>query len=140
MSPAFLLDTNALSEPLKPRPNSSFLKKLRSHEATVAIASITWHEALYGCYRLAAGRRRTAVEEYLRNVIAPNVPILPYDDAAAEWHAVQRARLGARGRLVPFADGQIAAIAAVRGLAIVTANTKDFAPFTGIRIERWWEA
>lgn len=139
MSPAFLLDTNALSEPLKPHPDPGFLKRLRAHEDAVAISSITWHEALYGCYRLAAGRRRAAVEEYLHNVIAPNVPILPYDEAAAQWHAAQRARLGARGRLVPFADGQIAAVAAVHGLAIVTANIKDFEPFTGVHVECWWE-
>ncbi len=63
--------------------------------------------------------------------------VLPYDQMAAEWHAAERARLGAVGLTPPFVDGQIAAVAHVNDLTLVTANTRDFAHFEGLRIEDW---
>ena len=65
------------------------------------------------------------------------MPILPYDSAAAEWHARERARLAARGETPPMLDGQIAAIAAVHGLIVVTSNTADFNRFADLRVESW---
>ena len=65
------------------------------------------------------------------------IPILPYDQAAAEWHAAERARLAALQYTPPFVDGQIAAIAATRGLILVTANTRDFQQFVGIIVVDW---
>jgi tRNA(fMet)-specific endonuclease VapC len=62
-------------------------------------------------------------------------PILPYDEASAAWHGEERARLESLGRTAPFVDGQIAAIAHVHGLTLVTANPRDFATFNGLRIE-----
>jgi tRNA(fMet)-specific endonuclease VapC len=64
-------------------------------------------------------------------------PILPYDEAAATWHGEERARLEALGRPAPFVDGQIAAIAHVHGLVLVTTNDKDFARFKGLPVENW---
>ncbi len=66
-------------------------------------------------------------------------PILPYDEAAATWHGHERARLDALGQPAPYVDGQIAAIARVNGLAVVTTNTKDFARFKGLQVENWSE-
>jgi len=133
----FLLDTNALSEPLRPAPKATFVRKYRKHAGELAIGSVTWHEALYGVARLAEGKRRRAVERYLREVVAATMEILPYTAAAAEWHATERARLGVRGRNMPFADGQIAAIARVNGLVLVTANERDFRDFEGLQVENW---
>jgi tRNA(fMet)-specific endonuclease VapC len=65
------------------------------------------------------------------------LPILPYDEAAAEWHAMERARLAALGRTLPFVDGQIAAIAQTNNLVLVTANAVDFRDFAGLTIEDW---
>jgi tRNA(fMet)-specific endonuclease VapC len=62
-------------------------------------------------------------------------PILPYDEASAAWHGEERARLESFGRTAPFVDGQIAAIAQVHGLILVTANPRDFEAFQGLRIE-----
>lgn len=137
MNLRFLLDTNALSEPLRPQPHPGFLRKLRANKDRLAIAATTWHEALFGLHRMPQGKRRQQVHEYLFEVVAPALPILPYTDAAAEWHAMERARLGARGRAAPFADGQIAAIAKINGLTIVTANVEDFVHFEGVAIENW---
>jgi tRNA(fMet)-specific endonuclease VapC len=71
------------------------------------------------------------------SVVRATMPILDYDEIAAEWHAAERARLVARGDTPPFADGQIAAIAKVHDLTLVTFNDADFKRFDGLRIEVW---
>jgi tRNA(fMet)-specific endonuclease VapC len=86
---------------------------------------------------LPKGKRRTALEAYLRDVVQGSFPILPYDEAAATWHGEERARLEALGRPAPFVDGQIAAIAKVHGLVLATSNDKDFARFRGLTVENW---
>jgi tRNA(fMet)-specific endonuclease VapC len=134
----FLLDTNILSEPLKLRPNQGVMEKLQRHESEVAIASVTWHEILFGCYRLPASRKREKIEQYLREVVQPNFPILPYDSASAQRHASERARLVAIGRTPAFEDGQIAAIAQVNNLILVTNNTSDYIDFQDLKIANWF--
>jgi tRNA(fMet)-specific endonuclease VapC len=57
---------------------------------------------------------------------------------AAEWHAQERARLSLIGKTPPFVDGQIAAIAKVNDLIIVTANISDYQAFSGLMIENWF--
>jgi tRNA(fMet)-specific endonuclease VapC len=132
-----LLDTNVVSEPLRPRPSSAVLRRLRRHEGKTAISSIVWHELRFGCLRLPDSRRRSVLERYLHDVVLACLPILDYDRAAAEWHAHERARLAAAGRTPPFIDGQIAAIARVNDLILVTSNEADFREFEGLRVESW---
>lgn len=103
----------------------------------MAIASVVWHELLFGSYRLPPSAKRSAIEQYLSEVVAPTIPILPYDDQAAQWHAIERARLVGLGQLPPFADGQIAAIARTNNLILVTTNLTDFSVFEGLQIENW---
>ncbi len=62
---------------------------------------------------------------------------MPYDGRAAQWHAAERARLTRIGKTPPFADGQIAAVAVVNDLTLVTANAADFANFQDLRIQNW---
>ncbi|MBA3640073.1 MAG: hypothetical protein M3541_04800 [Acidobacteriota bacterium] len=61
--------------------------------------------------------------------------LLPSDEAAAAWHGRERARLETLGRPAPYVDGQIAAVAQVNSLVLVTANPKDFARFKDLRVE-----
>lgn len=133
----FLLDTNIVSEPLRPAPDPSIVEHLRQHQGEMAIASVVWHELWYGCQRLPISTRRTIIEAYLKEVIAPTIPVLPYDQLAGQWHAEERARLTKIGRTPPFADGQIAAIAVTSGLSLVTFNHSDYESFRGLRIEAW---
>lgn len=133
----FLLDTNALAEPVKPVPNAGFLKRLRDNESQLAIASVTLHQAIYGVERLPGGKRKNALREYMRTVVS-RIQALPYDGTAAVWHARERARLDAAGRTMPYADGQIAAVAVVNALTLVTANLRDFRHVEGLRVESWW--
>ncbi|MCP5156056.1 MAG: type II toxin-antitoxin system VapC family toxin [Ectothiorhodospiraceae bacterium] len=137
MTLRFLLDTNIVSEPLRPDPSPGVMRRLQRHQGELAIPSLVWHELRFGCARLPPSRRRNAIERYLDEVVAPCFPMLDYDRAAAEWHATERARLSASGRTPPFVDGQIAAIAQAHGLTLVTRNVTDFADFDGVRVKRW---
>jgi len=137
VSAKYLLDTNILSEPLRPVPHPGILNRLKRHQDQLATATVVWHELLFGCYRLPVSARRTVVENYLFQVIASSVEILPYDTVAADWHAHERVRLGVAGKTPPFADGQIAAIAKTNDLILVTLNLSDYANFQGLGIEDW---
>ena len=137
MSARYLLDTNVLSEPLRPAPHSKVIDRLRRHQDELATASIVWHELWFGCRRLPDSARRQAIEDYLTHVIAPSLPILPYDERAAEWHAAERARLTRTGKTPSFADGQIAAIARTQELILVTFNRADYAGFQDLTVEDW---
>ena len=137
MSLKYLLDTNVVSEPLRPSPAATILRRLRRHEGETAIASIVWHELQFGFARLPKSRRRAAIERYLEEVVLASFPILDYDRTAAEWHAGERARLEAAGKTPPFIDGQIAAIASVNDLVLVTADKADFRGFKGLRVQSW---
>jgi len=135
----YLLDTNILSEPMKLDPDALVMRKLSRHRAALATASIVWHELNYGCERLPNSKKRTRLASYLADVIQPSIPIFAYDETAAAWHAQERARLAAKGITVSHADGQIAAIAFVNNLTLVTRNTKDFDCFAKIKLENWFE-
>jgi tRNA(fMet)-specific endonuclease VapC len=136
VSARFLLDTTVLSEPLRPKPHPLLLANLQRHREELATAAVVWHELLFGCDRLPPSNKKAAIERYLSEVLAL-LSIFPYDTAAAEWHAAERARLSNEGRTPPYADGQIAAIARVNDLTIVTANVADYGSFQGIRVEDW---
>ena len=137
MTLRYLLDTNVISEPLRPAPHPGVLEKLHLNEEHLAVSAITWHELWFGCLRLPASARRTAIETYLLTVIIPAVPVLPYDQEAAAWHAAERARLASQGLTPPFADGQIAAIAHRHELTLVTFNTSDYQSFQDVSLEDW---
>ena len=94
----------------------------------------------FGCKRLPDSRKREMIEIFLNDVIIKNMPVLPYDEKAARWHAEQRAELTAKGAAPSFVDGQIASVAKVNGLVLVTGNVKDFERFAGIEIENWFES
>ena len=137
MKPRFLLDTNVLSEALRPLPNAMVMGKLETHESEVATAAPVWHELWFGCRRLPSSRRRRLIEMYLTDVVGASMPVLPYDTEAAAWHATERAHLSRAGKPPPFVDGQIAAIAAVNSLVLVTENASDFRWFRDLTVVDW---
>ena len=137
MTMRYLLDTSALAEPIRPVPHPAFMARLARDHADCAMATVTWHEALYGVARLAPGVRRDSLHRYLHHVVAPSLPLLPYDSEAAAWHAEMRAMRERLGRPLAFADGQIAAVAYVNDLIVVTANVVDFKGLEGLQVENW---
>ncbi|ETW98710.1 MAG: twitching motility protein PilT [Candidatus Entotheonella factor] len=134
----YLLDTNILSEPSRPQPSPSVMSQLQAHGHRVCTAAPVVHELQYGLARMPMGRRRDTLTLYLEQVLHQVLTIFPYDRAAALWHAEERARLSLQGHTPPFVDGQIAAIAAVNQLTLVTRNTSDFMDFADLKIENWF--
>ena len=137
MTPRYLLDTGIVSSPASKLPNPEIVKRLERHGHESAIAAPVWHELTFGWRRLPAGKRKDALEAYLRDVVQASFPVLPYDEAAASWHGAERARLEASGRPAPYADGQIASIAHVNGLVLVTLNAGDFSRFNDLELQDW---
>ena len=136
----YLLDTNIISEPARPEPNSRVIQQLQRYGHEAAITSISWHELLYGLERMPEGRKRTYLAEFITQVVRPAFPILSYEESAAQWHARERARLASIGRTAGFADGQIASIAVTANLILVTRNLTDFNGFEGLHLENWFAA
>ena len=137
MNATYLFDTNVLSEPLRPVPNRRVMQRLRRFEDRIVTASVVWHELRYGACRLPRSNKRSAIEKYIESVVGTTLPILPYDEKAARWHAAERARLEKIGKTPTFVDGQIAATAKVNGLTLVTRNVEDYSLFERLTVEDW---
>ena len=139
MTLKYLLDTSIVSVPSTKKPNQRVVKRIEEQSANCAIAAPIWHELIYGWSRLPQGKRKVALGSYLHDVVARTFPILKYDKAAAHWHGTERARLDKTGKVAPYVDGQIAAVAQVNSLILVTTNTTDFENFSDIELEDWSE-
>ena len=133
----FLIDTSTFSLAIAPRPHVPVVEQLAAHQHELATGTPVIHEMEFGYLRLPTSARRRTIEDYVTGILRSDVPVLPYDLAAARWHAAERARLVAVGRTPPHIDSQIAAIAATNGLILVTANVSDFQHFAGLRVEDW---
>jgi tRNA(fMet)-specific endonuclease VapC len=135
----YLLDTNMVSEVIRETPDPRVLERFAAAAATVSTAAPAWYELDVGRHMLPAGKRRRALDAALERVFAL-LDILPYDGAAAIWHAEQHARLVRLGRTPSYLDAQIAAVAATNNLVLVTRNVRDFRGFEGLDIESWFDA
>jgi tRNA(fMet)-specific endonuclease VapC len=138
VSERYLLDTNVLSEPAKERPNAVLSGRLHSFRGKLVTAAPALYEMIFGYERLPPSRKRDTYQSYLETQVIPFLPVLAYDQSAAEWHARERARLARLGRTPSHVDGQIAAIAAVNRCVLVTRNLEDFKDFRGLRVEDWF--
>jgi tRNA(fMet)-specific endonuclease VapC len=134
--PLYLIDTNILSALSKPTPARALERKVTKHLGEMVIAATVLHEMWFGIERLPRSRRRAELEKFMGQFVAP-LRVLPYGERAARWHASERARLAAVGRVVDFADGQIGAVAAVQDAIVVTANVGHFEVFEGLSVENW---
>lgn len=137
MTPRYLLDTNILSELAKRIPDAGVEQRVFTEQAHCAIAAPTVEELAYGIARLPASGRREMLDKWLDGVLMGFVQ-LPFDTACALWLGRERARLAATGTPAPRTDGEIAAIAAVNDLTLVTRNLSDFTCFQGLRLENWF--
>jgi tRNA(fMet)-specific endonuclease VapC len=135
----YLLDTNILSEPAKKNPDSNVMQLFEEHDGQFATSAIVWHELNYGCAALPDSKRKSELQSYLSTLANNGLLILPYDHSAAEWFAQQRAVLKVCGKTAAYVDGEIAAVAVVNNLTLVSRNTDDFQFFEGLIIENWFE-
>lgn len=126
---SFLLDTNAVSEWVKPRPNPGLIGWMESiDEDRVFISVITVAELSYGLERLADGTRRRRLEEWLGHELPLRFEgrILPVDTNIAEVWGKTVSRSERAGRPIGAMDAFLAATAEVYRLTLVTRNVSDF--------------
>jgi toxin FitB len=125
-----VLDTNVLSEPLRPTPSARVLDWMRSQPGTALFTTtITEAELLYGIALLPQGKRRDLLESIVARILAVHLAgrILPFDSAAARDYADIAAVRRRSGRPMCEPDARIAAIARSRGAELATRNVADFA-------------
>jgi predicted nucleic acid-binding protein len=129
---AYLFDTDAISEVLKPRPAAGYVTWLaaipREEQFTSAVVL---GELFKGAFRSSAAARHL---ENVEKRVLPAVTVLSYDVAAARVYGQVRAHLESAGRPLADADLQIAATALVHDLELVTGNVKHFRRVPGLRI------
>ena len=133
----YLLDTNTISEPSKLHPNQNVMKNLDKFQDKIAIPIFVIFEVVNGAYLLPESKKRNKVLNYIESSVF-ELPILDYTIAAAEWHGKEAARLQQIGKKPPFIDAQIAAVAKVNDLILVTRNTDDFKYFADLKLENWF--
>ena len=124
-----ILDTNVLSETLRPTPSATVLAWMRSEPALALFATaITEAGLLYGIAPLPNGRRRRSLEEVVDQIFTQDLAdrVLPFDRAAAHEFARPAAGRRCAGRPISEADARIAAIARSRGAALAIRNVGDF--------------
>jgi predicted nucleic acid-binding protein len=127
-----LLDTNVVSEALKPEPTGQVIDWLNLHFANCAISSIVVFELNAGVAILATGRRRDTLTVAVARAVRRFGPrIYPFDTAAAEAAArligvARAAGLGIHQVPAKLADLQTAGIAIAYGLQLATRNVGDF--------------
>jgi tRNA(fMet)-specific endonuclease VapC len=134
----YLFDTDILSNLLRRRPSTTLIAKLASVPPEQQFtSSITLGELVYGAHRV--GARGAALLERLEKTLLPNLPVLPFDTAAARRYGEVRTELEHRGLPIGDADLRIAAIALVRDFTVVTGNLRHFQRVPGLRVENWLE-
>jgi tRNA(fMet)-specific endonuclease VapC len=133
----YLLDTNALSELMRERPNTAFERRLGQRWSACAVPAPVIDELQFGISRIAHPGRRSMYQQWLESLMA-DLPTVPLDALCAQWHGRERARLARTGRSPALYDGLIASIAVVNELTLVTHNTADFNRFSGITLEDWF--
>jgi toxin FitB len=135
-----VLDTNVLSEVLKPLPSGLVLRWLAAQEPpAVFTTTITQAEILYGIESLQPGKRRSRLSAAIEKVFAEEFQdrILPFDVDAARAFAKIVAARDAAGLPISQFDAMIAAIARSRRGAVATRNTGDFER-CGVQIINPW--
>ncbi len=137
---SFLLDTNVVSEWVKPRPNPGVVTWLAgADEDSVFISVITLAELRYGIERMPAGNRRKRLDDWLCSELPLRFEdrVLPIDGATADSWGKLMARRRAAGRPISVSDAFIAATVEVHGLTLVTRNAADFEPTLKGIINPW---
>jgi toxin FitB len=137
-----VLDTNVLSELVRPKPAPKVMAWVSAQPASSQYTtSITQAEMLHGVLLLPEGRRRAALHRAIRGIFAEDLGgrVLPFGSEAALVYAEIAASRRRLGRPISHFDAQIAAIARSAGAALATRNVADF-DGCGVAIVDPWRA
>lgn len=136
-----LLDTNVLSEFMRPQPAVAVVAWLDQQPADeVYTSAITRAEIELGLLRMPPGKRQQALSQAAAAMFAEDFAgrCLPFDEDAAQGYArIVAARMRA-GRPISVEDAQIAAIALTHRMALATRNTADFEGIDGLEVVNPW--
>jgi hypothetical protein len=136
----FLLDTNVISEWIKPQPNPgvvNWIAQVQDSQTFLSVVTIT--ELRYGIERMTAGSRRRRLDQWLVEELLPrfDARIIPVDLTIADACGKLVARSEALGRPIEPRDAFIAATAEVYDLTLVTRNDSDFRPTLKAILSPW---
>ena len=137
---SFLVDTNVVSEWVKPRPNPGVVEWLAgTNEDQVFLSVVTLAELRHGIERIAAGRRQRQLSAWLENELPMRFEgrVLSIDAAVADACGKLVARSEATGRPVEAMDAFLAATAQVHQLTLVTRNTGHFQSILKALLNPW---
>ena len=128
-----ILDTNVVSEEMKPEPNPVVRAWLNDQAAeTLYLSSVTLAELLFGIAALPSGKRKEMLALTLEGLMGLfKDRVLPFDVEAARHYADLAVVAKVSGRGFPTPDGYIAAIAASRGFIVAS---RDTAPYEAARV------
>lgn len=134
-----VLDTNVVSEAMKPEPNVDVQTWLDKQAAeTLYLSSVTIAELLFGIGALPAGRRQDKLAVILDGLLELfDGRILPFDTSAARHYADLAVKARSAGKGFPTPDGYIAAIAVSRGFAVATRDPSAFGAAGIAVIDPW---
>lgn len=134
-----VLDTNVVSEAMKPQPNEAVRDWLNRQAAeTLFLSSVTLAELLFGIHALPTGKRRELLDQALAELLELFGPrVLPFDTDAARHYASLAVAARSGGRGFPTPDGYIAAIAASRGFMVASRDTSPYAAAHVAVIDPW---
>lgn len=135
-----LLDTNVVSEPLRPAPDARVVKWIDAQPLeTLFLSAITVAELRAGVALLPAGRRRAGLLDNLEKRVLPLFAgrVLPFDMACTQAYAALTAKARAAGLAIATADGYIAAIAAANHFTVATRDTGPFVAAGAAVINPW---
>ena len=134
-----VLDTNVVSEALKPEPHPAVRAWMNSQVAqTLYLSSVTLAELLFGIAALPSGKRKAMLAQTLDGLMALfKDRILPFDTDAALHYAKVAVTARASGLGFPTPDGYIAAIAASRGFIVASRDTAPYAAALVSIINPW---
>jgi toxin FitB len=136
-----ILDTNVLSEVLRPQPAALVLAWLDGQPTnSIFTTAITQGEILYGIHLLADGQRRRKLWETAIAMFADDFDgrVLSFDSDAAGYYAEIGSARRAVGRPISQFDATIAAITRSHGATLATRNGKDFES-CGIDVINPWD-
>ncbi|MEZ5087306.1 MAG: type II toxin-antitoxin system VapC family toxin [Tessaracoccus sp.] len=137
-----ILDTNVISEILRPHPDGRVVAWLESLSDEVAITTVTLAELLAGVRRMVDGHRKSELNQAIENAVQPyrdTRALLPFDEDSARHYADIFAARERAGLPISMADAQIAAICRTHRATCATRNTKDFT-HTGVELFDPWDA
>ncbi|WP_280354890.1 type II toxin-antitoxin system VapC family toxin [Nocardia otitidiscaviarum] len=136
-----ILDTNVISEPLRPVPNQHVADWIDAQSVeTLYLSAVSVGELRFGAAAMPTGRRRTQLVERLEGNILSLFTgrILPYGvDATAEYARIMSTARAA-GLAISPPDGMIAATAAAAGFAVATRDTAPFEA-AGVPVINPWQ-